>query len=130
MDDYGFWALISFLLAGLVFVAYLFVLVAVLGDLFSDHSLNGWWKAAWMLFLVLVPFVAGLVYVIARGHGMAERRAASRRATAPPRAEYSPHVNAPPSPSDQIARAKSMVDAGTLTPEEYEELKARTLGEG
>ncbi|WP_353807984.1 SHOCT domain-containing protein [Agromyces sp. SYSU T00194] len=130
MDAYGFWGFVSFLLAAFVFVAYLFVLVAILGDLFTDHSLNGWWKAVWMVFLVFVPFLTGLVYVIVRGHGMAQRRMAARRATDPPVAEYSPHVAAPPSPSDEIAKAKSMLDAGTITPEEYEALKVRTLGEG
>jgi len=49
-------------------------LLTIIGDLFRDHQLSGWWKAVWILFLIFIPFVTALVYLIARGKGMADRR--------------------------------------------------------
>ena len=69
----SFWDLIWWFLWAFVFIAYLFALFAIIGDLFRDHKLNGWWKALWIIFLIFVPFLTALVYLIARGNGMAER---------------------------------------------------------
>ena len=59
-----------------IFIAYLFALFAIIGDLFRDHKLNGLSKAIWIIFLIFVPFLTALIYLIARGKGMAERGAA------------------------------------------------------
>ena len=76
----GFWGsigdLIWWFLWAFIFVTYLFALFAVIGDLFRDHKLNGWGKAIWIISLIFVPFLTLLVYLIARGNGMAERGAA------------------------------------------------------
>jgi hypothetical protein len=69
----GFWDLFWWFFWAFAFVAYLIVLFSILVDVFRDHTLNGWLKAVWILFLVFVPFITGLVYVITRGRGMAER---------------------------------------------------------
>ena len=55
------------------FVVYFWILIVILSDLFRDHELSGWWKAVWVLFLVLVPMVTALIYLIVRGSGMRER---------------------------------------------------------
>jgi fatty acid desaturase len=73
--EMSFWEVIWFIVITFAFVAYLMVLFSILTDLFRDHALNGWLKAAWMLALIFVPFLTALVYVIARGKGMAERQA-------------------------------------------------------
>ena len=79
----GFWGsigdLIWWFLWAFIFVTYLFALFAVIGDLFRDHKLSGWWKAIWIIFLIFVPFLTLLVYLIARGNGMAERGAAQAK---------------------------------------------------
>lgn len=59
------------------FIAYLFALFSVISDLFRDQKLNGWWKALWIIFLVFLPFLTVLAYLIARGRGMAERQVKS-----------------------------------------------------
>ena len=65
-----FWLLVeAFFLA-----CYLIVLFQVVVDLFRDDNLSGWWKAIWIIFLIIVPFLSLLIYVVARGRGMAERR--------------------------------------------------------
>lgn len=114
-----------FVLWGFTVVAYVAVVVLVITDLFRDTELNGWLKALWILFLVFVPFLTGLVYVIARGKGMAERSGAGR-ARAPEEDDYRPAASA--SPAADIARAKELLDAGAISPGEFEALKSKALG--
>jgi uncharacterized membrane protein YhaH (DUF805 family) len=75
----NFWNVIWVIFWSFAFVAYLFALFAVIADLFRDRKLNGWWKALWIIFLVFVPFLTVLVYLIGRGRGMAERGAREQR---------------------------------------------------
>ncbi|HWL77105.1 SHOCT domain-containing protein [Microbacterium sp.] len=122
----NFWSLIWWFLWAFVFIAYLMALFAIIGDLFRDHKLNGWWKAVWIIFLVFVPFLTALVYLIARGQGMAERSQKEAQAAQAAADSYIKQV-AGSSPAEEIAKAKSLLDAGTITQEEYEHLKARAL---
>lgn len=122
----SFWDIIWWFFWAFVFISYLFALFAIIGDLFRDRKLNGWWKAVWVVFLIFVPFLTSLVYLIARGQGMAERSAAQVQATADATDHYIRTV-AGSSPSDEIAKAKSLLNDGTITPEEYERIKARAL---
>lgn len=108
------------------FMAYLFTLFAVIRDLFRDHALNGWLKAVWVLLLVFVPFITVLVYLIARGRGMAERGAQEQMAAQDATNNYIRDV-AGTSAVDQIHKAKSLLDAGTINQQEYEALKAKAL---
>ena len=78
----NFWSIVGLFFWSFVFIAYLFVLFAIIGDLFRDHQLNGWLKALWIIFLVFVPFLTALVYLIARGNHMAARPAQRRSARA------------------------------------------------
>jgi len=123
----SFWDLIWWFLWAFVFVSYLFALFAIIGDLFRDHTLNGWAKAVWILFLVLVPFLTALVYLIARGTGMAQRSQREAHQVRQAQDDYIKHV-AGTSPSDEITKAKQLLDAGTISAEEYETLKAKALG--
>ena len=70
-DD--FWSIVWFFFWSFAFISYLFALFAVVSDLFRDHTLGGWGKAVWLVCLVFVPFLTVLVYLVARGPGMAER---------------------------------------------------------
>lgn len=122
----NFWDIFVWFLWGYIFVAYLFTLVLVLGDIFRDSSLNGWLKAVWIIFLVFVPFLTVLVYVIARGKGMGERNS-SRAATVPEPDDYRPRIIPPASPSDEITKAQALLAAGSITESEFAALKARAL---
>ncbi len=73
MNDLGLWGWIAWFFWVFVFFAYLMVLFSILSDLFRDHKLNGWLKAVWIIFLIFVPFLTALVYLIARGNGMTKR---------------------------------------------------------
>ncbi len=81
----SFWDIIWWFLWIFVFVAYMFALFSIVVDLFRDRKLNGWWKAVWLIFLIFVPFLTALVYLIARGRGMAER---SDRSAVDPESYY------------------------------------------
>jgi hypothetical protein len=122
----SFWDIIWWFLAVFVLFAYLFALFAIITDLFRDRTLNGWGKAAWLIFLIFVPFLTALIYLIARGGGMAERGAREAQATRSAADEYIKSV-ADSSPSDEIAKARALFDAGTITPAEFELIKTRAL---
>jgi len=104
------------LLLTFLFIAYLLILFNILVDLFlRDHKTSGWVKAAWVIFLIFFPYLTALVYLIARGQAMAVR--AREGVSAVSR-----------SPAQEIADAKALLDAGTVTPEEFDSLKAHALG--
>jgi hypothetical protein len=121
-----FWNLIWWFLWAFVFIAYLFALFAIISDLFRDHKLNGWWKALWIIFLVFVPFLTALVYLIARGKGMAERSAKEQRQVQTAADDYIKSV-AGHSPSQEIAHANELLKSGAITQEEFDKLKAKAL---
>ncbi|GAA2012110.1 SHOCT domain-containing protein [Microbacterium ulmi] len=122
----SFWDLIWWFLWAFIFVSYLFALFAIIGDLFRDKKLNGWLKAVWIFFLIFFPIVTALVYLIARGKGMGERSVAEARQYRAAQDDYIKQV-AGSSPADEIAKAKSLLDAGTISQAEYDALKARAL---
>ena len=122
----NFWNVIWVIFWSFAFVAYLFALFAVVADLFRDHRLNGWWKALWIIFLVFVPFLTVLVYLTARGRGTAERSAKEQKQVQRATDDYIKQV-AGASPADEIAKAKSLLDAGTITQDEYNSLKSKIL---
>ncbi|MBN9191691.1 SHOCT domain-containing protein [Microbacterium sp.] len=122
----SFWDLIWWFLAVFIFFAYIMALFSVISDLFRDRKLNGWWKAVWIIFLIFVPFLTLLVYLIARGPGMAERNQKEVAQAQQAADSYIKQV-AGTSPSDEIAKAKGLLDAGTITQAEYDSIKAKAL---
>ncbi|MEV8250928.1 SHOCT domain-containing protein [Microbacterium sp. NPDC076768] len=122
----SFWDIIWWFLFAFIFISYLFALFAVVSDLFRDHKLNGWWKAVWMIFLIFVPFLTVLVYLIARGTGMAKRNAAAAESARSASEAYIQQV-AGSSPSEEIAKAKALLDAGTISADEYNTIKTKAL---
>ncbi|KQT98112.1 MULTISPECIES: SHOCT domain-containing protein [Sanguibacter] len=122
----NFWSIVWFFFWSFAFISYLFALFAVVSDLFRDHALGGWGKAVWLVCLVFVPFLTVLVYLVARGPGMAER---SERGAAQAQRAADDYIRgvAGSSPSDEIMKAKALLDAGTITPDEYERLKGAAL---
>ncbi|MEZ3159734.1 SHOCT domain-containing protein [Microbacterium sp. BWT-B31] len=122
----NFWSVIWWFLWAFVFIAYLFALFAIIGDLFRDQKLNGWWKAVWIIFLIFVPFLTALIYLIARGNGMAQRSAKEAAAAQSAADQYIRQV-AGASPSEEIAKAKALLDSGAISQAEYDQIKAKAL---
>ena len=122
-----FWEFFWLLVWSFFFVAYLMVLFQVLGDLFRDHEMSGWLKAVWVIALIVFPFLALLIYMIARGRGMAERQARSMRDL---RAQTDAHIRdvaGGSSATEQIAAAKGLLDSGAITSGEFEQIKRKAL---
>jgi type VI protein secretion system component VasK len=118
-----FWLLIwSFFL-----VCYLMVLFQIIGDLFRDKDLSGWWKALWIIFLIIFPFLAALIYLIARGRGMAERQAGAVQSAQAATDQYIQSVASRGNPAEQIASAKTLLDNGTISQDEFNKLKQNAL---
>ena len=109
------------------FVCYLMVLFQIIIDLFRDRDLSGWWKALWVIFLIIFPFLAAIIYLIARGRGMGERQAGEMRRAQTASDQYIQSVAGRSNPAEQIASAKSLLDSGAITQEEFDKLKARAL---
>ena len=122
----NFWDLMWLIVSTFIFVGYLFVLFQVVVDVFRDATLGGFAKAIWLIGLVLLPLVTAVVYVIARGRGMTERQQAAAQRAKSDTDAYIRQV-AGKSPADEIAAAKALLDAGTITQEEFAKLKAKAL---
>jgi hypothetical protein len=124
----SFWDFFWLLVWTFFFVMYLMVLFQIIADLFRDKDLSGWWKALWIIFLIIFPFLAAIVYLIARGRSMAERQAGQMREAQVATDQYIKSVASQgSSPADQIASAKSLLDSGAITQQEFEQLKAKAL---
>jgi hypothetical protein len=123
----GFWDFLWLLFWSYVFVAYLILLFHIIGDVFRDRDLGGFAKALWMVFLIVAPFLSALICLIARGRGMAERQAGAARQAQAETEQYIQSVAGAPNSADQIASAKALLDDGTISQGEYEQLKVKAL---
>jgi hypothetical protein len=121
-----FWSIFWWFVWAFVFIAYLMVLFSIIADVFRDRALNGWLKAIWVLFLVFLPFITALVYLIARGNGMAQRNVEMAQQRQDATNSYIRGV-AGASPTEEIEKAARLRDAGTITEAEFESIKARAL---
>jgi hypothetical protein len=124
----NFWDIVAYFFWTFVFISYLMVLFSVIADIFRDRTLNGWAKAAWILFLIFVPFLTALVYLIARGRGMNERQGKAVMAAQAQTDDYIRNVaGAGSSPADDIVKAKALLDAGAISQSEFDALKVKAL---
>jgi hypothetical protein len=108
-------------------IAYLLVLFQILGDLFwRDHTTSGFIKAIWVVVLIVFPWLGALIYLIARGKGMGERARAAAEAAKRETDDYIRQA-AGRSPAQEIADAKGLLEAGSITQAEFDALKAKAL---
>lgn len=124
----NFWDFIWLLFWTFAFVAYLFAIFAIIGDLFRDDKLNGWLKALWIIFLIFLPFLTALIYLIARNKSMTQRSAAAAAESEKATNAYIRQVASSSSPAEEIGKAKALLDSGSITQAEYDALKAKALG--
>ncbi len=108
--------------------AWIWILIAVISDLFRDHQLSGVAKAVWVFFLVFLPFLGVLLYLIVRGDGMRDR---TIKAQADSKKEFDTYVRAQAqagSPADELHKLAALKDKGALSAEEFDQAKAKLLG--
>jgi ABC-type multidrug transport system fused ATPase/permease subunit len=122
----NFWDILWLIFSTFAFVAYILILFQIVIDLFRDNELGGGFKALWIIGLIFVPLLTALVYIVARGRGMAERQRATLQRAKSDTEAYIKGV-AGKSPADQIADAKALLDAGTINADEFAKLKAKAL---
>jgi len=122
----NFWDLVVLMASTFIFVAYLVVLFHIVVDLFRDSEMGGGSKAVWIIGLVFLPVLTSVIYILARGGGMAQRQQVAMQRAKGDADAYIRSV-AGTSPAQEIAQAKALRDAGTITADEYERIKAKAL---
>jgi hypothetical protein len=124
--DFGLGEALLVTLEIFFFVIWIWILITILTDLFRDHELSGFAKAAWVLFLVVIPFVTALVYLIARGEGMRDR---TIKAQAEARQHFESYVRetAGTSHVDDLAKLNDLKEKGAITDEEFGRAKEKLL---
>jgi cell division protein FtsB len=115
------------LLAIFFMVIYFMILFSVLGDLFRDHELSGVAKALWIIALLFLPFLSMLVYLIVRGGGMAQRQLKAQQHMQQQMDQYVQQTAAAGDPTEQIAKAKKLLDDGTISQQEFDGIKKKAL---
>ena len=110
-----------------IMVIWLIIFFQIILDIFRSHDMGGFAKTIWVIVLILFPFLGALIYLIARGGGMAKRQAEAAQAAQSEFNDYVKSVAGNASPTDQIAQAKAMLDAGTISQAEFDQLKAKAL---
>jgi hypothetical protein len=125
--DYPFLDVFWTMLVFFCWVIWFWLLITVFADLFRRHDVSGWGKAAWTVFVIILPFLGVLVYLIAQGKHMAERRAADVQQSQAAFDDYVRQVSTDKDPSEQIAKAKQLLDSGAIDANEFEQLKRKAL---
>ena len=110
-----------------IWIAAFTVWFRCLFDVFGDHTLSGLGKAGWAVFMIFVPWVGALVYLIVRGRSMTERQVAKAAEMQASQADYIKQVAGMTSAADQIASAKALLDSGAIDQGEFDTLKAKAL---
>jgi Short C-terminal domain/Phospholipase_D-nuclease N-terminal len=125
--DYPFLDVFWTMLVFFAWVIWFWLLITVFTDLFRRHDVSGWGKAGWSLFVIVLPYLGVFVYLIAQGKNMAERRMAEAQASRAHFDDYVRTVASDGGPSDQIAKAKELLDSGAIDPAEFEQIKRKAL---
>ncbi len=127
LADISFGEILLVALEIFFFVIWIWILITILSDLFRDHELSGWWKAVWVLFLVFIPFLTALIYLIARGAGMRDR---TIKAQADAKKHFDEYVRTQAhssSPADELHKLADLKDKGAITAEEFDKAKEKLL---
>ena len=127
LADYTFGQGLLTVLEIFVFAAWLMVLFTIIVDLFRDHGMSGWGKAAWIIFLIFIPFLGTLIYLIVRGSGMRERALAQQQEAQKQFDTYVKQTAGGGSAADELAKLSQLHDQGKLSDEEFEKAKAKIV---
>jgi hypothetical protein len=125
-SDFGLWDVFVSMFWFMLLFTWIWMIIAILTDIFRDHTLNGGAKALWTLFIVVIPWLGALAYIFSRGNSMNDRR---RQAFLDQQARQREYLGATPSTNvaDEMRGLAELRDSGVLTPDEYEAAKAKVL---
>jgi hypothetical protein len=127
--DYPFLNILWSMILFFAWVIWIWMMIIILSDVFRRNDISGWGKAAWIVFLIVLPFLGVLVYLIAQHDGMTRR---SEEAAKSQKAQFDDYVrNAAGGggggSAAEIEKAKQLLDSGAITPDEFAALKAKAL---
>jgi hypothetical protein len=118
-----FWTILVFFL----WIMWFWLLIVILTDVFRRHDLSGWGKAAWVVLVIILPFIGVLAYLGFQGQGMAERNAEAQNQARSQADDYIRSVATQVDPAEQIAKGKQLLDSGAITQSEFDTLKQKAL---
>jgi ABC-type multidrug transport system fused ATPase/permease subunit len=118
-----FWTMVIFF----AFIAWFWMLFAVLADIFRRHDISGWGKTLWIIFVIVLPFLGVFIYLIAEHEGMTERSIKQQQAAQEQTDQYVRSVVAQADPAEQIAKGKQLLDSGAITQAEFDQMKQKAL---
>jgi len=126
LADISFGELLLIVVEVFLFVIWIWILFTIITDLFRDHEMSGWGKALWILFLVFIPFLTALVYLIVRGSGMRDR---TIKAQAEAKKHFDDYVRqeAHTTPADELHKLNELKEKGALSDEEFQKAKDKLL---
>jgi hypothetical protein len=110
-----------------LFMLWLWLLISIFSDLFRDHETSGWTKALWFVAILLLPFLSAFLYLLFRGDGMAKRSMRQHQAAQEQFDDYVRQAAGTGGAASEIANAKSLLDDGAITQQEYDEIKRKAL---
>jgi hypothetical protein len=124
----SFWDVIWFIFISYLFILYLMMMFNIIRDVFRDREMSGLAKAVWLVAMLILPLVTAVVYLIARGKGMAKREYQARQEAQEQQADYIRSVaSTSASPTEEIATAKSLLDSGAINQAEFDAIKQKAL---
>jgi Phospholipase_D-nuclease N-terminal len=118
-----FWTMLIFF----AFVIWIWILITVLIDIFRRHDTSGFAKVLWIIFIIVLPYLGVFVYLIAEHKGMTERAIKQQEAAQSQMDKYVQSVAAQTDPAEQIAKAKGLLDSGTISQTEFDQIKQKAL---
>ena len=127
--DYPFMGILWSMIIFFCWVVWIWIMIVILTDVFRRHDISGWIKALWVVFLIVLPFLGALIYLIAQHDGMADRTA---RQISGQQAEFDSYVKsvAGSGAAGEIEKAKALLDSGAISQAEFEQLKQKALASG
>jgi hypothetical protein len=125
--DYPFLNILWTMIIFFVWITWIWMMILILSDVFRRRDLSGWGKAGWTLFLIVLPFLGALVYLIGQSDGMAERNAKDAQGQRAQMDDYVRSVAGSGGAAGEIEKAKQLLDSGAISQPEFEAIKARAL---
>jgi len=125
--DYPFMNILWSMLIFFVFITWIWMVFMIFGDIFRRHDISGWGKAAWSIFVIIVPFLGVLIYLIAQGDGMAQRNAEAAQGQKAQMDDYVRSVASSGGAAAEIEKANQLLASGAISEAEFVAIKTKAL---
>ncbi len=127
VENYPFLEVFWTMLVFFAFVVWIWLLFMVIADIFRRHEISGFVKVLWLIFIIVIPYFGVFIYLIIEHQGMSERAIKQQEAAKSEFDQYVQSVAAKDDPTQQIAKAKELLDSGTITQAEFDQMKQKAL---